>query len=415
MRTIRKVAAVIVRGGLLLVVRKHGSSVFLSPGGKREPGETSEQTLARELAEETGLRTRSWRPFGTFSDRSALDPSTTVEIEAFLVEADGVAEPSAEIAEVAWIDARYGEDGIELGSVFGRFIVPKLRSEGLLRDPGQRKGRGEAGGVDMVAADLDGTLAFDSLGPGPAVAAALAELSDQDGVELVFATSRAPRGVRQLLGPLADRATLICCNGAVTVSGGTVSRRVCLPSDTLRTMVDGLLADGADFYLDHGDRFVVCGTGFPWMDYPDRVQLDPAEVPFLERVSLEGVVKLTVHAPGTTDTVEKLRAATGPALELCAHADGVVDITCAGATKAAALAALTAVPTGERARTVASLGNDLNDQEMLGRADIAVVVGDGLPGLERARHVRRIRATDGVVATVLSDLACRTYGERGDG
>ncbi|MER5931767.1 HAD hydrolase family protein [Streptomyces sp. NPDC002054] len=402
MRTIRKVAAVVVRGGLLLAVRKRGTSVFLSPGGKREPGETSEQTLTRELAEETGLRVRSWRHFGTFSDRSALEASTTVEIEAFLVEADGVAEPCAEIEEVAWVDAGFRASGIELGSVLSRFVVPELCARGILREAAGAPGR-----VGTVAADLDGTLSFDGRGPGPAVTEALTELADRGDVDLVYATSRAPRGTRRLLGPLADRATLICCNGAVTVQGDTVTRRVPLPADVLRTVVDGLLAEQADFYLDYGDSFVVSGTGFPWMDYPDRAQLGRGEVP-----SLEGVVKLSVHPPRTADAVAKLRAAAGPALEVCAHADGVVDVTCAGATKAAALAALPGTDT----HPVAVLGNDLNDQEMLGLADIAVVVGDGLPGLERAGHVLRVRAADADVAAVLRDLTCcRTGADRTGG
>ncbi|WP_197059537.1 NUDIX domain-containing protein, partial [Cryobacterium sp. MLB-32] len=49
MRRIDKAAAVILRGGLLLVVRKRGSTTFISPGGKPEPGERMDQALAREL------------------------------------------------------------------------------------------------------------------------------------------------------------------------------------------------------------------------------------------------------------------------------------------------------------------------------------------------------------------------------
>ena len=51
------VAAVIVdRRGRVLLVRKRGSATFIQPGGKREPGETALQTLARELREELGVR-----------------------------------------------------------------------------------------------------------------------------------------------------------------------------------------------------------------------------------------------------------------------------------------------------------------------------------------------------------------------
>lgn len=141
MSVIAKVAGVVLRGGLLLVVRKRGSSVFLSPGGKPEPGEDSLRTLARELEEETGLRVVHAEPFGTFADRSALEPEATVRIEAYLTTADGVAAPCSEIEEVAWIDAGYRDDGLVLGSVLERFVVPELRRRKLLRERSPQPGR----------------------------------------------------------------------------------------------------------------------------------------------------------------------------------------------------------------------------------------------------------------------------------
>ncbi|MHB9005113.1 MAG: NUDIX hydrolase, partial [Coriobacteriia bacterium] len=54
---IRVAAALIVdEGGRILLVRKRGTTVFMQPGGKYEPGETAAETLSRELHEELGLR-----------------------------------------------------------------------------------------------------------------------------------------------------------------------------------------------------------------------------------------------------------------------------------------------------------------------------------------------------------------------
>jgi 8-oxo-dGTP pyrophosphatase MutT (NUDIX family) len=130
---IEKVAAIVLRDGLLLVVRKRGTSVFISPGGKPEPGETVEQTLARELREETGLVLRTHRPWGTYTAGSALEPSAVVHIQVQLADADGTPRAAEEIEEVAWIDGGYRSDGIELGSVFADHVVPELLAHGLIR------------------------------------------------------------------------------------------------------------------------------------------------------------------------------------------------------------------------------------------------------------------------------------------
>jgi hydroxymethylpyrimidine pyrophosphatase-like HAD family hydrolase len=51
--------------------------------------------------------------------------------------------------------------------------------------------------------------------------------------------------------------------------------------------------------------------------------------------------------------------------------------------------------------TIIAFGNDLNDQELIGYADRSVLVGDRLPGIESAHHVRRIMASDFEVAKAL--------------
>ena len=52
-------AGLIFRSGKLLITQRHADAhlggLWEFPGGKREPGETSEQCLARELCEELGV------------------------------------------------------------------------------------------------------------------------------------------------------------------------------------------------------------------------------------------------------------------------------------------------------------------------------------------------------------------------
>jgi 8-oxo-dGTP diphosphatase len=92
--------------GRVLVVRKHGTSVFMQPGGKPEPGESAAEALARELHEEVGLVVdpADLVPLGTFESDAANEAGHRVVAEAFrtTAEPDDLA-ARAEIAELRWI------------------------------------------------------------------------------------------------------------------------------------------------------------------------------------------------------------------------------------------------------------------------------------------------------------------------
>jgi 8-oxo-dGTP diphosphatase len=100
-------AAVITdAAGRVLVVRKHGTSVFMQPGGKPEPGESAAEALARELHEEVGLVVApgALEPLGTFESAAANEPGPRVVAEAFRTTAEpGDLAARAEIAELRWI------------------------------------------------------------------------------------------------------------------------------------------------------------------------------------------------------------------------------------------------------------------------------------------------------------------------
>lgn len=101
------VAAVISDAqGRVLLVRKRGSAIFIQPGGKREAGESSLQTLERELHEELGVQlcAGSAQRLGEFEDRAVNEPGRRVRAEVFRVQVDGVPQPGAEIEELRWLD-----------------------------------------------------------------------------------------------------------------------------------------------------------------------------------------------------------------------------------------------------------------------------------------------------------------------
>lgn len=131
---IRVAAALIVDdAGRLLLVRKAGTSVFMQPGGKYEPGETGAQTLARELGEELGLviAPDALDPLGTFTAPAANEAGMLVEAEVFRVAAldrTTIEEISAgaEIAELRWVHPDQFAD-LPIAPLVTERMMPLLR------------------------------------------------------------------------------------------------------------------------------------------------------------------------------------------------------------------------------------------------------------------------------------------------
>jgi len=88
------------------MVRKRGTTAFMQPGGKPEPGERPVDAIRRELAEELELIVGEDEVeyLGVFESAAANEPGHRVEAEVFWVH---VRRPqvrgAAEIAEVRWI------------------------------------------------------------------------------------------------------------------------------------------------------------------------------------------------------------------------------------------------------------------------------------------------------------------------
>lgn len=105
MTVIRIVAAVVIADdGRLLVVRKRGTTTFMQPGGKIEPGEAPADAVVREVREELGVGVVGVRELGHHRAIAANEPGHTVDAQLFAVELDGVPGVAAEIEELAWID-----------------------------------------------------------------------------------------------------------------------------------------------------------------------------------------------------------------------------------------------------------------------------------------------------------------------
>jgi len=123
--------------GHLLLVRKRGTTLFMQPGGKPEPGETPEETGARELVEELGLRvppedlTLLGRWEGPAANEAALLVATVL-----LCPLTAEPVPAAEIEELDWLDLAAAPARDDLAPLLTDYVVPELLA---LRAAGERR------------------------------------------------------------------------------------------------------------------------------------------------------------------------------------------------------------------------------------------------------------------------------------
>jgi len=110
MSNVINVVAALIRDedGRVLLVRKRGTAAFMQPGGKRDPGESDIQALARELVEELGCRVAegSARPLGVFECTAANEPDYRVSAAVYAVDVEGPVIPRAEIDQLVWVNPR---------------------------------------------------------------------------------------------------------------------------------------------------------------------------------------------------------------------------------------------------------------------------------------------------------------------
>lgn len=107
---IDKIAWLQLRDGQILSTRSHGKDRYYFPGGKREAGETDQQTLLREIKEEltVDLEPASLEYVGTFeAPAHGHAAGVLVRMTCYYARYTGTLQPAAEIAEVVWLTYRH--------------------------------------------------------------------------------------------------------------------------------------------------------------------------------------------------------------------------------------------------------------------------------------------------------------------
>jgi 8-oxo-dGTP diphosphatase len=128
---IDKIAFIEIQNGQILSSRSRGKIKFYIPGGKREKGESDEQTLIREIKEELSVaivpNTATY--IGTFSAKSdGSKKGIQVSMTCYKAKYIGHLKASSEIEEIKWLN--YSD--LEIISEVDKKIFQFLHKKGTL-------------------------------------------------------------------------------------------------------------------------------------------------------------------------------------------------------------------------------------------------------------------------------------------
>ena len=268
--------------------------------------------------------------------------------------------------------------------------------------------------IRALVSDVDGTLVTDDKALTPATLGAVKALRAR-GIAFCVTSSRPPRGLRMLVGPLGLTAPMSGFNGAIlTTPALAVIARDLLPPATARRTVELLDEKRIQVWVFSEQDWLVRDARAPYVEHEQHtVRFEPTVVADFE--SALGAAAKIVGVSGDPEALGQceshLRAALGGEATVVRSQPYYLDITSPAANKGAAfskLAELLAIPPAE----IAVIGDGSNDVAMFARGGLSIAMGNAGSEVQRAADfVTASNREDGFAAAVHQLILDRDHPE----
>ena len=245
--------------------------------------------------------------------------------------------------------------------------------------------------IRLLAIDLDGTLVNHDLVLNPRDVAAVKAASGA-GVTVVLATGRMFKSSLRFAEPLGLKGPIINYQGAVVreIASGEVWFRCELTVPMQQRVL--ALAEPKDWHVNaYVDERVYTARARPEADLYARIGMVPYEVagPLSKWVSQDStkMVLVDLDPVNVPARITELTAWMGDVARVTRSLDWFVEVVNPDVSKARALA-MVADRLGIAQAEVCAIGDNTNDEDMVGWAGFGVAMGNAPAALKRlARHV----------------------------
>lgn len=233
--------------------------------------------------------------------------------------------------------------------------------------------------IDTIVFDIDGTLTEKYTGKIPDSIPGVLRQLKQQGIKILLATGRPLFEVHPYIMEVVKPDALICNNGNLIVNAkGQILYQDPYPTELLKAVVSEITEFGIEASLHSLDHNVILkGTSIAEMI--ERLSGVKAKVRPFEKRDLDSAVYNIVIRTADPQILKKLREGF-PQLKVVAINEDFYDVYPKNISKASGIEHILKQFNRSWSKTLA-FGDNLNDIEMLQKADTGVVMGDGHPDL----------------------------------